>query len=436
MRQLPDIQIGEYASLAPAFTACAVILQPVARMSPSQAAEKYVRLRQPTGGIAKLDFDRTPYLREPLDMTADRSVDTVVLLGPAQDTGKTAALTGLSLGYVGLVAQVDCRIIQMSQIMAADFSQKKIDPPIRHSPAVKAAVSSKVVDDTTYKKKFKAGHFLDIGWPSSVHLASHSTPFMLITDADRMPQDVGGEGSVYGQAKGRIGSDGRGCVFIESTPGFDSEEPDFKHKAGSHELRPAEGIVKLYNSGDRRRWWWACQSAECGEYFHADLDDLVYPDEGSPEERSEKAVLPCPCCGHEHSFSDRSAMNASGVWVPEGCGVNTDGELTGEPKFKGSNRSYHVQELAASAGTRSWASLVAEKINAELQFEKTGDDDALKTFNNTRRALAHLPMALKKLKSLDAEAMRKRAEDWPKRTVPEGVRRLVASVDVNAGPST
>ena len=48
-----------------------------------------------------------------------------------------------------------------------------------------------------------------------------------------------------------------GTTFAESSPGFEVKDPKWIRQS-AHEAPPCEGILALYNRGDRRRW---CASA-------------------------------------------------------------------------------------------------------------------------------------------------------------------------------
>ena len=86
-----------------------------------------------------------------------------------------------------------------------------------------------------------------------------------------MPMNVDGEGSPFDLAQTHHDlwqrhSDGR-RVFAW----LPIEDPRWIRRS-PHEAPPTQGILALYNRGDRRRWYWKCE--HCGEWFEPSFDLL------------------------------------------------------------------------------------------------------------------------------------------------------------------
>nr|ESH07753.1 phage terminase large subunit [Salmonella enterica subsp. enterica serovar Give str. 564] len=96
---------------------------------------------------------------------------------------------------------------------------------------------------------------------------------MALTDYDRFPEDIDGEGDGFSLASKRTTTFmSAGMTLAESSPG--REITDVKWRRSSpHEAPPTTGILSLYNRGDRRRWYWPCP--HCGDWFQSAMENMV-----------------------------------------------------------------------------------------------------------------------------------------------------------------
>ncbi|MEB5590114.1 terminase gpA endonuclease subunit, partial [Klebsiella pneumoniae] len=69
----------------------------------------------------------------------------------------------------------------------------------------------------------------------------------------------------------------------------------------------------------------------------------------------------------------------------------------------------------------------------EQEYESTQSEETLKTVVNTDFGRPYLPRA--SLEQRKSELLERRAEDVPKRSVPDGVLFMTATVDVQGGKS-
>jgi phage terminase large subunit GpA-like protein len=86
--------------------------------------------------------------------------------------------------------------------------------------------------------------------------------------------------------------------------------------------------------------------------------------------------------------------------------------------------------LGCAAAFQSWGSIVTNKIRAEREFEAGGDETALKATTNTDQGMPYMPRSLQD--GLTTSAIDDRLEAAERYMVPEGVRYLLAEVDVQA----
>ena len=425
-----------FASPKPILRSAAEAFRPPKRVRVSEGAASTLILRQPGGYSGPWSPTETPYMVEPMDMLASRRHETVVFVGPAR-TGKTLGLLDGWFAHCVAHDPGDLLIVQMTQEKAREYSKIRIDRAIRHSPELKRRMSMRGHDDNTHDKLTKSGMWIKIGWPSATQLASSDYRYVALTDYDRMPDNVDGEGAPYVLAVKRTQTFlSRGMCMVESSPGREYEDPNWKPST-PHEAPPASGAMGIYNRSDRRRWYWPCP--DCGEFFEAapglslfaslpsedELLDIVRGVDLSKLAR-EHANICCPHCGSLIGTEHKHAMNAAGRWVSDGMSI-VDGELVGE-SVQSSIAGYWLGGVAAAY--QHWHSIILRYLQGLREYALSGSDLTLKTTINTDQAMPYLPRALKEGTS---GRISERAEDLPRFYVPEWARFLVASVDVQAG---
>lgn len=394
----------------------AEILRPPRRMPVAEAAARYLQIHRPGGESGAWNPALAPYMVEPMNRLADRTVEAVVFVGPAR-TGKTAALILGWMAYAVCCDPGDFLILNTSEATARDFSKDDVARAHRHSPELKARLSSYASDDNVFDKQYRHGMRLLIGWPSINQLSGRTLRYVAITDYDRMTDNIDGEGDPFTLASKRVQtflSGGRVC--IESSPGWLIEDAKWRPH-DPHEGPPCKGIFALYNQGDRRRWYWPCP--ECGAYFTA------APSPDALIEVDGEARLICPHCGAAIGRERKKAMNAAGVWLAAGQTISAEGIIQGEPPNT-KIASYWLTGPAAAY--QSWDSLWRKVRAAQNELEKTGAEDRLQAVLTGDFGMAYRPRQLHVIR--DPRVVQERAEDVQKRTLPPGVCFLTAAVDV------
>lgn len=402
-------------------------VRPAKRMSVSQSAEVYRKINNPGSFVGDWSNDITPYLVEPMDALQSQKFTGMVFAGPAQ-CGKT----DMAMNWIGYSAKcdpADMMIVQTSQTTARDFSIRRVDRLHRHSPEIGAMMSPGTQSDNTFDKQYRSGMMLSLSWPAINELSGKPIPRLWLTDYDRMPENVDGEGSPFFLARKRATTfRSHGMCAAESSPGYEIDNPKWI-RGSKHEAPPTKGILGIYNQGDRRLWYWQCVC--CNKWFEPDFDLLQYPDSADAMESAEQAVMLCPHCEHEitHDPTPHSpgkhVMNQSGLWVPDYCYLDEAGEMHGTP-IRSSIASFWLK--GAAAAFSDWKTLVFNYIAAEREYESNGSEESLKTTVNTDQGKAYTP----KMLSSDRvpEVLKARAKPRGLREVPEGVRFLVACIDV------
>ncbi|CTV95971.1 TPA: phage terminase large subunit family protein [Escherichia coli] len=402
------------------------ILRAPRRMLVADAVAQYMRVPMGAGNSVPWDPLVAPYVIEPMNCLASREFDAVIFVGPAR-TGKTIGLIDGWVIYNVICDPADMLIIQMTEEKAREHSKKRLARTFRVSPEVVSRLSPNKNDNNVYDRTFLAGNYLKIGWPSVNIMSSSDYKCVALTDYDRFPEDIDGEGDAFSLASKRTTTFmSSGMTLVESSPGRDVKDVKWR-RTSPHEAPPTTGILSLYNRGDRRRWYWPCP--HCGEYFQPCGDVVAgFRDIADPVLASEAAYIQCPSCSGRIMPEQKRELNGRGVWLRDGESINADGSRYGDPR-RSRIASFWMEGPAAAYQTLS--QLVYKLLTAEQEYETTGSEETLKTVINTDWGLPYLPRA--SMEQRKSELLEQRAEPVPSRSVPDGINFLVATVDVQAG---
>lgn len=430
---------ARWKSLEAIAAAASAMVRPAEDLTVSEWAEKYRYINNPGSYVGYWNNKVAPYLIEPMDTMASTDHTAVVLAGPAR-SGKS----DIWFNWHGHTAQCDPKdmtIFTMSNFWGKDWSQSDLEKVYRAKPPkTKRSVFERMLmpgkqNRTTYRVRFMSGMRLRVSWPAITEMSGKTIPYVALNDYDHMEQDVAKMGNPFDLGKKRTANYGMfGMTFAESTPGFPVTEPNFIANT-NHEAPPVEdGILKIYNRGDRRRWYWRCPDPDCRESFEPDFDLFDYDmDAGTPAQIAKTVVMVCPCCGYRITQDMRDQIHAAYPeecrWIKDGQHWNADGTVTGEAE---ENEIASFWLKGPAAFMQNWAEMVTKFLNAMREYDSTGTITGLKStmeldqgkpFVPPRNEMARLP-----------EELKGRAEDWGSMqeapTVPPWVRFLIATVDV------
>ncbi|MEY2892664.1 MAG: hypothetical protein RJA98_2572 [Pseudomonadota bacterium] len=257
----------------------------------------------------------------------------------------------------------------------------------------------KGADNTKLRKKYPGGVMRLMG--ANKPIKSTSMRYIKFEEPDDYPTNVGKQGSLIEQAKGRASNFGRRAkIFGDGTPTIDE----------------ASNIDAQFKRGDQRRWFMHCPC--CGESQHLDFKQLKWP-EGQPDE----ALYHCLHCGVGSNEADWKARNyatrAKGMTEAEAGAAGLAhwrATAVGEPAVA----SWHLNALAAPIGWRPWPFLAREWLAAQ------GDQEKLKVFFNN---ILGLPYKETAGTTISAEQLQQRAEQYELMTCPAGGLVCIAGVD-------
>jgi phage terminase large subunit GpA-like protein len=404
-------------------------LAPPRRMSVSQAAEEYRYVNNPGSYRGPWRNPMAPYLVEPMDTTTDRHFSGIAFCGPAQ-SGKTDALDINYVVYSVMVDPMDMIIYSPTNTAARDFSIRRIDRLHRHSEKVGAMLLKRPDADNKFDKQYSNGMLLSLSWPSVTEFAGKPIPRVVITDYDRIPDDIDGDGNAFDLASKRTTSFMSFAMCVaESSPSRDLTDTKWI-RSTRHEAPPVTGILSLYNRGDRRRWYWPCP--HCGHYFEGNFRHLKWDQtESNLLSKADTVRMECPACDHLIHPDQRYEMQQKGHWVKDGQSIDRDGVITGDAP-RTLIASFWLNGVAAMF--TDWYKLVQTYIQADDEYKRTGSEEGLKKFYNNDLGEPYVPKSIASQRT--PEELKSRSEVIGTRespVVPFGTRFLLAAIDVQLG---
>lgn len=416
------------------------MVRPREKLTVAEWAQKYRYIDRPGFHRGFWSADKTPYLLEPMEVLTSLDYTGMVFAGPAR-TGKSDMFWNW-VGYSAHSDPADMILYAMTDSRAREIGKgdwrkfvasKRPDEERSIIQNLLAPGKQNVMD-----KRFANGMEVMLRGPSLTELSGKTLPRVYEEDYDRVnvpgpgPDDIDQQGSLFLLGSKRTGTYKRyGMTVAESSPGFEVTEHNWIAST-PHEAPPTRGILSLYNTGDRRRWYWRCP--DCEEAFEPTFSLISFPEDGDNLERAEQAVLVCPHCGVPHGPERKGPMNREGRWLRDGETWNVDGTVTGKAP-RSNIASFWMQGPAA--GFQDWKGLVKSYLDAMDVFRSTGSMGALKKCQNTDFGVPFQPPEDEGARL--PEVLKARAEEWGdggrdydsrKCTVPPWVRFLVATVDI------
>lgn len=332
--------------------------------------------------------------------------------------------------YTAVCDPADVMQVNMTQATARDWSQGDLARVIRHNPELAERMVQGRQNDNVHDKWFKSGMRLLIKWPTITELSGKTIPRLWLNDYDRMKDNVDKEGNPFDVTRKRAQTYKRfGMCVAESSPGRDVKDPKWTPRT-PHEAPPSGGILSIYNRGDRRRWYWQC--IHCREAFEPAFKLFQWPDSKDLMEASEQTTIMCPHCGSLIGPEHKNEMNQSGKWIKDGMVWMPDGSVLGTP-YRSDIASFWMKGPAAAF--QDWSKIVFNYLTAKEEYDRTAKEESLKTTTNVDQGEPYSPVSVGNERL--PESLADRAEDWggsaENPVVPEGVRFLVATVDVQGG---
>ena len=291
------------------------LIRPPERLSPTDWAERHVRIPAGNAIPGLVRFRNAPYQAEPLDMIANPDCREITLMWGAQ-TGKTF----VQLCAMGYFIEHDPQSQMMMQPSQGDLQtwlSAKFDPMVEQSDSIRGKVSAPRARGGVNNQRMKQypGGFLMFAWSGSPKtMRGRSAPKIFTDEIDGYEQTVEGDPLALIKQRSATFGDQR-LMFKTSTPTF----------------KDASRIEESFRAGDRRRWFVDCPDCGGSQYLKWSQVTWLKNDEG--EHMPETATYACEHCGVTWDEIQRIRALRAGYWKAE-------------KPFAG-HASYHLPEMAS-----------------------------------------------------------------------------------------
>jgi len=377
-------------------------------------------LNNPGGYTGRFSFDLTPYLQEPTRLCGSSAHDCVAVAGPGQSAKTTIAENV----FMHTVAEDPVNVLWYLQGDDARdaYVKQVINPMIEEHALLADRLGSLPIDNSLKFKRFAR---------MTVEFLGASRANLINKKAARIIAD---EWDAYDPALGDV----KVLLDVRRQTFFESLLLALSHPDLATGLNPvtdwSKGIMALYADSDQRKWYWPCPHCGCwstpaplGDWAMTlgyDADDHL-----SLEEVAASAHLKCPHNGCVIADGERAGMNQRGRWIGLGQSIAPDGTVTGALVPKATAGFWIVGAMSpfVSGGI---ATLARDRVKAERDLAVTGDTRTLKEVIVKRWGFVFDEKALGLNDEIDPAVLKARAGGYAIATVPEGVRYLVAFVDV------
>lgn len=370
--------------------------RPRSKLTGSEWADKYRYIAPGTSPEpGEWRTSRVPYLREPMDVSTDRTTETIVLMCSSQ-VGKSEFLLNV-MGYYVDQEPAPQLMLQPTIEAAEAFSKERIDPTFKHSSGLKGKLeesrnegrgSSRKSANTIRMKHYAGGYIAMVGSNSATGLSSRPIRILLADETDRYESIK--EGDPLALAIQRTTNFHNKKICLVSTPTV----------SGSSK------IEDWFNKSDQRYYHVPCQ--HCGTGQSLKWSQVKWDKDDAGNVVLESSRYECEHCGEVmrgYGRPDQDMLQA-GWWV----------------KTKPSSRiaGFHLSSLYSP-----WVELyklVEEFTNAQAKRDKEG----LMEFINLKLGE---PWVERADDEFDYEHIHKKRREYYSADLPEGVLLLTAGVD-------
>lgn len=367
--------------------------RPPVKMNVAQWSERYRVIEKGNAEAGRVNLNRIPYQREPMESFTDPDVKETVLCWASQ-TGKTFLLQNL----IGYLADLDpCQILVKypTQGSAESFSRNKLTPMFEETPRLSGLLGNnkqKDSDNTISYKRFKGGAISFIGSNSPSGLRQRSCRVVIQDEISADPASAGDEGNPQILADRRAESFSN-AIFV---------------KASTPTVKGSCAITEKMEQSDFRKWYVPCP--HCAEKQSLEWANVKW-DEGRPE----SARMECIKCKKHYSDAERIKAIAKGRWIatkPENAGNKI--------------RGYHLNCLYRLIGNKPQYDNALHQLVCEFLVAKRSGTESLKSFANTQWAEAWEDTH----QTLETDKIAVRGENYTPQSLPIEVQKITGGADV------
>ncbi|MGY6278008.1 phage terminase large subunit family protein [Methylomonas sp. MgM2] len=368
-------------------------LQPDPDLWVDEWSDQYMIIPKKAGAAEPGPYrtDRTPYAREVMRCLSPlHPCRRVVVMGASQ-----MLKTQVALNWIG--ASIHQAPVNILALFPTERLVKRVSHRIGETLKAVPVLDERVAPprsrdsrNTIDVKEFDGGTLHLATSRSAANLSEISCRYVYGDELDRWELDVQGEGDPIELAEART-----------STFGFNAKI----YFSSSPTIEGLSLIDKLFKTSDQRRYYVPCP--HCSHMHTLEWERMHWNDDLT------QAWMVCPECGATIEESHKTTMLAAGEWRAE------------NPAASGATVGFTISQLYAPLGWQSWPNLVEKYVKAKQSIEK-GDKSPMQVFYNTRLAKCFDAAD----ERIAADALKKRAKDYPLRSVPKNCLELTCSVDV------
>lgn len=357
------------------------------KLTVSEWAGKYRILDETSNFSGKWSNDITPYLVGIMDTFNDPYIQEINFCKPTQVGGTEAMLN--MLGWIIMQNPSPTMIVYPSDDLAKDTSNDRLKPSLTKTPEIKERFYERSSKELNLKFRGMRIYLRGAGSPGK--LASKSIKYLFFDEIDKMDGASKKEASPYNLAKERT------RTFTYSKKIYTCSTPTLK----------TNYVWNIHENADEQRYYFV-PCPHCGAYIQLVFKQIVFPKEGTNEERARKATYICQECGCEITDKDKIKMLRKGEWR------DTKKTCVGKAR----KVSFWINALYSRFLT--WSEIVKEFLDSK--------DDPEKLQNFVNSWLAE-PWEDTKLKTTEDTVM-ERQTDLKELLVPSWAKFLTAGVDV------
>jgi phage terminase large subunit GpA-like protein len=321
-----------------------------------------------------MDYDYTPYFKEPLFHLSPLSpTREVVMMKSAQIGATTALLESIIAYYMGNAPRPILYVTADNKLVEKAFM--KIDKMIdscgfRDMIKAQTSANTRRTGDKLTEKEFPGGFLHGVGAGNAGNLRSMSYPVMLIDEVDAMMTELKNEGDPISLAKNRVlvPYEDTGKVLYLSTP----------------LIRQTSKIQKLYNEGTQKKYFVPCP--KCGEMIelkwyvsseHTETGDtggIIYKTDEEGRLDYDSVRYKCQKCGGEFENYEKHRIVKDGEWVSQ------------EKPKRDRIESYYINAMYSLSF--SFTGMVEEWLNCyDPVKQRIFDVEKYRSFRNTKQGL-------------------------------------------------
>lgn len=356
-----------------------------------------------------------PFQRAIMDVISHDQVEKVTLRKSAR-VGYTKIILA-AMGYFAEHKRRNQVIYQPTDDDRDEFVTTELEPMLRDVRVMRRAFpkfNRKSKDNTLKQKKFLGCVLHTRGGKAAKNYRRLTVDVVYYDELDGFDGDVEKEGSPTKLGDKRI----EGATFPKSIAGTTPKLKGFsliETREAAADARYRYHIRCLHCGDEHPLQWGGKDAAHGMKWVDGDPDTVGHV---------------CPHCAAWITQADYLA-NWRGRWIAED-GTWIDETPAGEILFRAPDgtivpppRHVALHIWTAYSPQATWADIVREFLTAQAKA-KAGDTSDLKTFVNTTLGETWE----EEVEKTEANALERRAEDYPLRHIPQGACKVVAGVDV------